>query len=147
MNRRTFSRYASGLFVGSALGATPVDSYNANDAVRRTRARFDAVLFDAFPIFDPRPMARLAEELFPGRGAELISTWRARQFDYAWLRVVAGDYADFWRCTEDALRQWYSFAFRSRTSMSQPVSTRLLPIWWFVRLIAGGHWHIAVAGG
>lgn len=22
--------------------------------------------------------------------------------------------------------------------MSQPVSTRLLPIWWFVRLIAGG---------
>jgi 2-haloacid dehalogenase len=29
---------------------------------------------------------------------------RARQFDYAWLRVVAGDYADFWRCTEDALR-------------------------------------------
>jgi 2-haloacid dehalogenase len=104
MNRRTFTRYASGLVVGSALGATPTTAHSANDNVRRRGARFEAVLFDAFPIFDPRPMARLTEELFPGRGAELISTWRARQFDYAWLRVVAGDYADFWRCTDDALR-------------------------------------------
>jgi 2-haloacid dehalogenase len=64
----------------------------------------EAVLFDAFPVFDPRPIGALAEQLFPGRGAELMTTWRARQFEYGWLRVVAGNYADFWRCTEDALR-------------------------------------------
>lgn len=104
MNRRTFARYASGLFVGSALGATLTGSSTADGAVRGHRTRLEAVLFDAFPIFDPRTVARVAEELFPERGAELMSTWRARQFDYAWLRVVAGNYADFWQCTEDALR-------------------------------------------
>jgi 2-haloacid dehalogenase len=68
------------------------------------RARVRAVLFDAFPIFDPRPVAARAELEFPGRGAELMATWRTRQFEYTWLRTVTGDYADFWRCTDDALR-------------------------------------------
>jgi 2-haloacid dehalogenase len=62
-----------------------------------------AVVFDAFPIFDPRPIFALAEDLFPGRGAELGKAWRTRQFEYTWLRTVAGRYADFWRVTEDAL--------------------------------------------
>lgn len=68
------------------------------------KAPMRAVLFDAFPVFDPRPVAALAEEEFPGRGAELTALWRIRQFEYTWLRVVAHDYADFWQCTDDALR-------------------------------------------
>ncbi|MEP6617938.1 MAG: haloacid dehalogenase type II [bacterium] len=63
-----------------------------------------AVAFDAFPIFDPRPVAALTERVFPGRGAELTAAWRTRQFEYTWLRSLSGDYADFWRVTDDALR-------------------------------------------
>src|SRR4051794_24997581 len=59
--------------------------------------------FDAFALFDPRPLAALAERLFPGKGARLADLWRAKQFDYAWLRVTAGRYADFWQVTGDAL--------------------------------------------
>lgn len=65
--------------------------------------RFRAIAFDAFPIFDPRPVSRLAEALFPGRGAELTNTWPARQFEYQWLRALAGRYADFWQTAEDGL--------------------------------------------
>ena len=63
-----------------------------------------AIAFDAFPIFDPRPVFVLVEQLFPGRGAELSNEWRTRQFEYTWLRVAAQHYADFWQVTEDALK-------------------------------------------
>jgi 2-haloacid dehalogenase len=63
----------------------------------------EAIAFDAFVIFDPRPVFRLAEALFPGKGAELSAIWRTRQFEYQWLRTLAGRYADFRRTTEDAL--------------------------------------------
>lgn len=66
-------------------------------------ARIAAVAFDAFVIFDPRPISALADALVPGRGAELVGLWRARQFEYAWLRALAGQYADFWHVTEAAL--------------------------------------------
>ena len=62
-----------------------------------------AIAFDAFPIFDPRPIFALAEELFPGRGAGLSKAWRTRQFEYTWLRTIARRYVDFWQVTEDAL--------------------------------------------
>jgi 2-haloacid dehalogenase len=65
--------------------------------------RFRAMAFDAFPVFDPRPIATLAESLFPGMGPELISLWRTRQFEYTWLRTAAGSYTDFMRVTEDSL--------------------------------------------
>ena len=66
-------------------------------------APFKAVAFDAFPIFDPRPVAGLAEKLFPGKGAELSNAWRTRQFEYQWLRCLSGHYADFQHTTEDGL--------------------------------------------
>ena len=69
----------------------------------RPSPRFQAVVFDAFPVFDPRPIAGLAETLFPGRGAELGDRWRTRQFEYQWLRALGGRYEDFSRTTEDAL--------------------------------------------
>jgi 2-haloacid dehalogenase len=62
-----------------------------------------AIAFDAFPIFDPRPIFALAEELFPGRGEALSAAWRTRQFEYQWLRALSGQYADFWVATEEAL--------------------------------------------
>jgi len=65
--------------------------------------RVKAVVFDAFPIVDPRPVAALAEELFPGHGAEFSDLWRDRQFEYCWLRTVGKNYQDFWQVTEEAL--------------------------------------------
>jgi len=87
-------------FLGFAAAATLVATAAAA-APRRARIR--AVAFDAFPIFDPRPIAALATQLFPDKGAELMNVWRTRQFEYTWLRSLSGRYADFRRTTEDAL--------------------------------------------
>lgn len=65
--------------------------------------RIKAIAFDAFPVFDPRPVFKLAEELFPGKGTELTNAWRTRQFEYTWLRSMSNQYKDFWQVTSDAL--------------------------------------------
>jgi 2-haloacid dehalogenase len=67
------------------------------------RPRFKAVAFDAFPIFDPRPISVLAESLFPGKGTALMDAWRTRQFEYQWLRALSGHYADFLQATQESL--------------------------------------------
>jgi len=93
--RRELIKLASG-----ALAATGVFAYGAPSFAG---ANAKAIAFDAFPIFDPRPVFSLAEELYPGRGAALSNEWRRRQFEYAWLRTLEGQYADFWTVTRDAL--------------------------------------------
>ncbi|GAA2437613.1 haloacid dehalogenase type II [Mycolicibacterium llatzerense] len=62
-----------------------------------------AVAFDAFTVFDRRPIDSAAEDIFPGAGTTLIEAWRVRQFEYTWLRTLSGTYTDFWTVTEDAL--------------------------------------------
>jgi 2-haloacid dehalogenase len=62
-----------------------------------------AVAFDALAIFDPRSVFHLAEELFPGHGEELSTSWRTHQFEYTWLRNSMHQYKDFWHVTQDAL--------------------------------------------
>lgn len=62
-----------------------------------------AIAFDAFPIFDPREVAQAAEEVFPGRGEQLMGIWRTRIFEYQWLRALGSQYEDFMRATEDGL--------------------------------------------
>jgi hypothetical protein len=49
------------------------------------------------------------ESAFPGQGSNLNKEWRARQFEYQWLTVLAGKYQDFWETTRNALE----FAARS----------------------------------
>jgi 2-haloacid dehalogenase len=68
-----------------------------------SRSPIKAVAFDAFPIFDPRPIAALVESLFPGQGAAIMLVWRTRQFEYQWLRALAGQYVSFLQATEDSL--------------------------------------------
>ena len=63
----------------------------------------EAVAFDAFPVFDPRPVAALAERIFPGKGEALVAAWRTRQFEYQWLRTLAGRFADFAETAEASL--------------------------------------------
>jgi 2-haloacid dehalogenase len=57
---------------------------------------------DGLTTFDLRPLSALAENLFPGKGAELGNVWRARQFEYTWLRTLTGRYVVFWHISEDA---------------------------------------------
>jgi 2-haloacid dehalogenase len=65
--------------------------------------KIKAVIFDGFPIFDPRPIFEKTKELFPEKGNRLNEIWRSNQFSYQWLRVAANKYKDFWELTMDAL--------------------------------------------
>jgi len=96
LKRRQFLTLAAGsagasLLTGSVLAQTVV------------KPGIKAVAFDAFPIFDPRPVFALAETLFPGKGEALGKAWRTRQFEYQWLRALSGHYVDFWQATEEGL--------------------------------------------
>ncbi|MBL0937634.1 MAG: haloacid dehalogenase type II [Gemmatimonadaceae bacterium] len=122
MHRRSFLATSS-LAVGSLV--LPSLRIPAAAGIR-------AVLFDAFPIFDPRPVARLASSLFPQEGPALVAAWRTRQFEYTWLRTAGHRYRDFWSTTADALKA----AARSlNVDMSQAQFDQLLntylhlPLW------------------
>jgi 2-haloacid dehalogenase len=70
---------------------------------RAEEAKIEVVLFDAFPVFDPRPIFDGLKAIAPGKGKALGELWRNRQFEYTWLRSVAGEYEDFWKITRDGL--------------------------------------------
>ena len=65
--------------------------------------RFKAVAFDYFVIFDPNSVIPAVEDAFPGRGTEFAKAWRAKQFEYGFLRSITNRHADFFKVTEDAL--------------------------------------------
>ncbi|MBI3561842.1 MAG: haloacid dehalogenase type II [Gammaproteobacteria bacterium] len=94
--RREFLSLAAAGVAAGVLVSTP-------SAHAETTPKIKAIAFDAFPIFDPRPVFALAEQLFPGKGTELSNAWRTRQFEYQWLRALSGNYADFWQATEESL--------------------------------------------
>jgi len=66
--------------------------------------RFKAIAFDAFPIFDPRPIFRTVQELFPEKGKQIVDTWQVKQFGYQWMRAAGHRYKSFPDVTLDALR-------------------------------------------
>src|ERR1700736_491943 len=96
LNRRAFVTLAAGGAIAATAGLP--DQGLAADG-----SKIKAIAFDGFPIIDPRPVFAKAEEIFPGRGAELSNAWRTRQFEYTWLRTLGGRYADFWQVTEESL--------------------------------------------
>ena len=63
-----------------------------------------ALVFDAYgTLFDVHSVTRLAEDLFPGKGAALSQAWRTKQLEYTWLRSLMGRYDGFAVVTADAL--------------------------------------------
>lgn len=63
-----------------------------------------AILFDAYgTLFDVHSVALMAEQLFPGKGADISALWRAKQIEYTHLRTLSGRYKNFWDVTHDAL--------------------------------------------
>ncbi len=99
MDRREFGTVATGGLASIVVGSLS-ERYSVAEG---TRPKIKAIAFDAFPIFDPRPVSVLAEELYPGKGSALSEEWRLRQFEYTWLRTAAGRYVDFWQVSRDAL--------------------------------------------
>jgi len=95
-SRRLFIRQLLSIAAAGAIAPSAV----AQSLPRRS---IKALAFDAFPIFDPRPIFKLAEELFPEKGKELSDIWRTRQFEYQWLRALSDEYKDFMTVTQDAL--------------------------------------------
>ncbi len=96
LNRRDFLNFA-------ATGIATLNIAVMRSAYGAQHSTIKAIVFDAFPIFDPRPLAVLAEKLFPEKGTQLIEAWRIRQFEYQWLRALSEQYADFWQTTQDGL--------------------------------------------
>jgi 2-haloacid dehalogenase len=90
-------------FLNLAAGSVAAGLLVDRSTRAATPATIKAIAFDAFTVFDARPITDLAEEFFPGRGTELSNFWRTRQFEYTWLRTLYGRYADFWQVTQDAL--------------------------------------------
>lgn len=92
-NRREFIQSIAAVGLMPAIDKTTLTQHR----------KIKAVAFDAFPILDPRPVFALAEELYPGKGAELSALWRTRQFEYMWLSTLMQGYRDFWQTTEESL--------------------------------------------
>lgn len=63
-----------------------------------------AIAFDAYgTLFDVYSVGALAEQLFPGKGAQLANLWRDKQIEYTRIRTLSARYRPFWEVTEDAL--------------------------------------------
>ena len=66
--------------------------------------KIEALAFDGFPIFDPRPIAAQVRRLFPARGDALAAAWSNKLFADTWLVTSADTYLDFSTLAAAALR-------------------------------------------
>jgi len=69
----------------------------------RAVAKPRVILFDAFPIFDPRSVKASVEQYARNAPSELYELWRNRTFEYQWLHALSGTYVDFETCLAEAL--------------------------------------------
>lgn len=91
--RRDFLKLAA---AGGAAALVP-------GLARAAKTPIKAIAFDGFPVFDPRGVFGRLEAVFPGKGMEMAGAWRIRLFEYQWLRVVGGHYAEFEQIAQDSL--------------------------------------------
>src|SRR5262249_59539375 len=73
---------------GSAFGPGSV-SRAAECPDCAPRARFAAVAFDYFVLFNADSVVSAVDRAFPGKGRAFTQVWRTRQVEYAWLRALA----------------------------------------------------------
>jgi 2-haloacid dehalogenase len=88
--------------VVTGLAASAALSGSAPSAAAGARS-VRAIAFDAFPIFDPRPITALARSLVGEQGDLLASAWSIRLFGYTWLSTAARRYQDFASLADAAL--------------------------------------------
>lgn len=127
MRRRDFTSWLLGAGVsGTGLACAPP---LAPPSVARPGPRADrlrevrGICFDLFTLFDPRGVIAAAREELSEGAEELCEAWRARQFQYSWLRAAAGQYRDFRAVTREAL----DYATRTRDiTLSEAASESLV---------------------
>lgn len=95
-SRRHF--ITTSLMAVTATYITPINMITTN-----IDQPFKAIAFDGFVIFNPKPVQMLLNELLGSKAAEFGILWRAKQFEYTWLRTVSSTYKNFWDVTSDAL--------------------------------------------
>jgi 2-haloacid dehalogenase len=88
-------------FIGQASGLLAAAAFKAPS--RPVRASFRAVAFDGYAVFDATQTIAVAESIMPGKGREFVAAWRARMFEYQWLRTLGNRYAGFEQTASDAL--------------------------------------------
>ncbi len=89
---------------------------NFHDAIR-------AVVFDGFPIFDPRPILNVVRHIGPQESSDgLAAKFQSRLFEYQWLRALGPAYQDFLSIADDAIL----FAARSEGFVPTPDERREL---------------------
>jgi 2-haloacid dehalogenase len=71
--------------------------------LKASELKYKAVAFDYFVIFDPNSVVAEIEKVFPGKGMDVTKAWRAKQFEYGFLRSITKRHEDFFKVTEDAL--------------------------------------------
>ena len=89
----------SRLTIGAAIAALLLACATGVEAA----PRFKAVAFDYFVIFNPNSVIPEVEKAYPGKGEAFTKAWRAKQFEYGFLRSITDRHADFFKVTEDAL--------------------------------------------
>ena len=99
MSRTRIVASALVMWIALPLSLSPAAAERAD----RAAPRFKAVAFDYFVIFNANSVTPAVEKAFPGKGAEFTRAWRAKQFEYGFLRSITGRHADFFAVTEDAL--------------------------------------------
>ncbi|VAW78031.1 hypothetical protein MNBD_GAMMA12-3882 [hydrothermal vent metagenome] len=83
-----------------------------------------AIAFDAFPVFDPRPIFMLAKQIDPS--GVFAKLWFNKIFGYTWLHTSANRYKSFEAIIKDAL---VFSAQRLKIKLSSENQKQLLSIW------------------
>jgi 2-haloacid dehalogenase len=84
-----------------------------------------ACVFDAYgTLFDFASAAARCPGVPEDRRAALTTLWRDKQLQYAWLRTIEKNYADFWQVTGDAL----DFALESLDLETPALRERLMDL-------------------
>jgi 2-haloacid dehalogenase len=96
---------SAGASLGIGACATPVTAAASPPSrpAPGSRPKIRAICFDLFTLFDPRSVVTVARGLVGEPATALCEAWRSRQFEYAFLRVAAGQYEDFRAVTAQAL--------------------------------------------
>ena len=94
LNRRQLIKLISGSVAASLF---------SKSVLAQAKPKIQAIAFDGFVIFDPRPIFGLTKKLFPEKGDALAQLWFAKIFGYTWLRTVGAHYKSFDAVIEDAL--------------------------------------------
>ncbi|HRN87817.1 haloacid dehalogenase type II [Hyphomicrobium sp.] len=90
------------IFVGLAA-AIGVAVFGASHAYTVESPRFKAVAFDYFVIFDPNSIVPTVDTVFPGKELAFTRAWRAKLFEYGFLRTITDRHEDFFNVAADAL--------------------------------------------